>query len=231
MSDTYYMSRAILRRDAATSVLVGLMAGETRNPVWASHRLVWALFANNGHKRDFLYREEAGGVFYILSVRPPNDSHALFDLETKPFAPVLQAGDRLGFSLRVNPTIDRRQPSGRSLRSDVIMDAKHRAREAGTLDDVDMHDIIETAGRDWLMARASKAGVEPVEGSLKMDGYRQVRLPRGGEGRRADPMQFSTLDMSGVLEISEPDCFLERLRAGFGRARAFGCGLMLIRRG
>jgi CRISPR system Cascade subunit CasE len=41
---------------------------------------------------------------------------------------------------------------------------------------------------------------------------------------------FGVLDISGVLEVHDPDRFLLRLAQGFGRARAFGCGLMLIRR-
>jgi CRISPR system Cascade subunit CasE len=41
---------------------------------------------------------------------------------------------------------------------------------------------------------------------------------------------FGVLDISGVLEVRDPARFLARLIQGFGRARAFGCGLMLIRR-
>jgi CRISPR system Cascade subunit CasE len=33
-----------------------------------------------------------------------------------------------------------------------------------------------------------------------------------------------------VLEVVSPDVFLEALARGFGKAKAFGCGLMLIRR-
>jgi len=36
--------------------------------------------------------------------------------------------------------------------------------------------------------------------------------------------------MTGALEIADPAAFLARLAQGFGRAKAFGCGLMLIRR-
>jgi CRISPR system Cascade subunit CasE len=38
------------------------------------------------------------------------------------------------------------------------------------------------------------------------------------------------LDFEGVLEVTDPVRFLAALANGFGRARAFGCGLMLIRR-
>jgi CRISPR system Cascade subunit CasE len=38
------------------------------------------------------------------------------------------------------------------------------------------------------------------------------------------------LEMTGRLEVNEPEAFLSHLSQGFGRAKAFGCGLMLIRR-
>ena len=41
---------------------------------------------------------------------------------------------------------------------------------------------------------------------------------------------FGVLDISGVLIVEDPVRFLAAQAAGFGRARAFGCGLMLIRR-
>ncbi|WP_083803977.1 type I-E CRISPR-associated protein Cas6/Cse3/CasE [Desulfonatronospira thiodismutans] len=33
-----------------------------------------------------------------------------------------------------------------------------------------------------------------------------------------------------MLEVTEPDSFKETLFNGLGRSRAFGCGLMLVRR-
>ncbi len=38
------------------------------------------------------------------------------------------------------------------------------------------------------------------------------------------------LDYEGVLTVEDPVLFLSALTVGFGRARAFGCGLMLVRR-
>ena len=45
----------------------------------------------------------------------------------------------------------------------------------------------------------------------------------------ARPATFSVLDLEGVLEVIDPAMFLQHLSTGFGRAKAFGCGLMLIR--
>jgi CRISPR system Cascade subunit CasE len=33
-----------------------------------------------------------------------------------------------------------------------------------------------------------------------------------------------------VLEVTEPQAFVAAVLRGFGKAKAFGCGLMLIRR-
>ena len=49
-------------------------------------------------------------------------------------------------------------------------------------------------------------------------------------GPRRDQPQFGVLDMSGVVRVEEPALFLERIAQGFGRAKSFGHGLMLIRR-
>ena len=65
-----------------------------------------------------------------------------------------------------------------------------------------------------------------MSGEVGVDGYETVRIPRAG----GQPAQFSVLDFEGVLEVTDPMRFLAALVNGFGRARAFGCGLMLIRR-
>ena len=43
-------------------------------------------------------------------------------------------------------------------------------------------------------------------------------------------MAFSTLDFEGALEVQDPTAFLSGIAHGFGAAKAYGCGLMLVRR-
>ena len=62
-----------------------------------------------------------------------------------------------------------------------------------------------------------------------MIGYGVQALPAYRGPLRGQP-QFGVLDMTGVLALEDPTAFLARLSAGFGRAKAFGCGLMMIRR-
>ena len=37
-------------------------------------------------------------------------------------------------------------------------------------------------------------------------------------------------DLTGEIAVTDPKAFLAKLAQGFGRAKGFGCGLMLIRR-
>ena len=62
---------------------------------------------------------------------------------------------------------------------------------------------------------------------VAVDGYQQHRVSRRGP---AAPMSFSTLDFDGMLVVREPAAFLSAVVRGFGASKAYGCGLMLIRR-
>lgn len=51
----------------------------------------------------------------------------------------------------------------------------------------------------------------------------------GGKHPATD--QFSSVDYTGMLTVTDPGLFLQRLSQGYGKSRAFGCGLMLIKPG
>ena len=140
------------------------------------------------------------------------------------FEPALRAGDRLRFALRANPVIARAEaPGQRGKRHDVVMDALRavprddRAKARG--------EAILTAGRAWLARQGERHGFAP-EGDAAVDGYETLRIPRA----KAAPARIGIADFEGVLRVADPARFLAQLAQGFGRARAFGCGLMLIRR-
>jgi CRISPR system Cascade subunit CasE len=65
-----------------------------------------------------------------------------------------------------------------------------------------------------------------VEKGLSVDGYHTVEIERPGHR----PVSFSTLDFSGVITIVRPHLFVVAIAQEFGKAKSFGCGLMLIRR-
>ena len=177
-----YLSRVRLKRNASVSALAPLLLGEmgrgsgARQP---GHHLVWSLFADApDRQRDFLWREMDTGVFLILSARPPEDRHGLFEIaEPKPFIPSLEPGDRLRFSLRANPVIRRRDLSRRrSVKHDVVMDAL-RSRPEGERAGY-RHAAMLEQGFAWLERQGAKAGFGIRSGEVSVDGYDRHRISR-----------------------------------------------------
>jgi CRISPR system Cascade subunit CasE len=149
----------------------------------------------------------------------------LFDLEYKAFAPTLSPGQRLGFVLRANPVVSIPGPSGqRGRRTDVVMHALHDLAQAERT--AAREGAIREAGAGWLTRKGSMSGFSVERNGLYIDGYEQVQIPRNGQ--RA--ITFSTLTFEGLLTVDDPSRFLASIQSGFGAAKAFGCGLMLIRR-
>ena len=225
-----YLSKARLKSDATVKALAPLLLGKEgqhrSDSVHTGHHLVWSLFADDAErKRDFLWREMARGEFFILSARPPEDRHRLFDIaEPKEFAPQLASGDRLGFSLRANPVVRRKDPArGRAVKHDVVMDAL-RLREGKRAE----HRLqaVQEHGFAWLGRQGTRSGFTVEPETVRVDGYERHRVPRNN----AETMLYSTLDYEGVLTVTEPTRFLDAMTTGFGSAKAYGCGLMLIRR-
>lgn len=226
-----YLSRVRLKREASVGALAPILLGTTgrggpsRQP---GHHLVWSLFADGtGRRRDFLWREMDTGEFLILSARHPEDRHGLFEIDQpKPFTPAIESGDRLRFSLRANAVIRRRDPPRRrSVKHDVVMDALRfhgkGERAAQRLA------VVQKQGVAWLDRQGAKAGFEIRSDDVAVDGYDQHLISRA---RPEPPMSYSTLDFDGVLTVGDPDALLSAISRGFGAAKAYGCGLMLVRR-
>ena len=235
---THYLTHARLNRNAPENALKALFDPNDDNVALdAHHRLIWSLFPGNQYERDFLWRSAGGGRFYILSARKPRHSPLFLPLQSKPFAPVLSAGDRLGFLLRVNPTRAVRSANreftrsggGRALargrRVDIVV---HAMRQHGKASDVlpagTRLEIAQIAARNWLDVQGKQHGFALEQ--FLVDDYRTLK-PNRFQGAQAN---IGVLDLSGVLAVRDPLPFTRALIAGFGRAKAFGCGLMLVRR-
>jgi CRISPR system Cascade subunit CasE len=211
-------------------------------------------------KRDFLYHNEMiNGLptFYTISEREPNLGSSLWDVIVKKYAPRLAQGERLSFKLRANPVqqakkerpaseieewlrsrekigLKQKEPTKKRIRHDVVMEEKSRIGFKELQHDQRPHvaALIQNAGMAWLKAKEKEFGFfvedEEINPIVRVDGYRQHRLFRG---RGQKPMTFNTLDFNGTLTVTEPEIFVTKcLFNGIGPAKAFGCGLMLVRR-
>jgi len=198
-----------------------------------THQLLWQLFPDSPEAtRDFLYRldeSRRGLSIYLVSSREPRTNGLPWRIETKQYTPKLKSGQRLRFSLRANPVVTRPSSDGkRRLRHDVIMDEKHRQRQSSdeTQTIVDQK-LVAEVGFNWLVQRSEKNGFIVRPENVFVFGYRQHRLEKPG---RKSSIRYSSIDYHGRLTVSEPELFIRTLFKGIGRSKAFGCGLMLVKR-
>ncbi len=213
-------------------------ATDDGKPAEQAHRALWSLFEEStdddakGAKRDFLWRDESEGRYALLSSRPPTDAHGLFELSSQPVA-AFNVGDRLNFSLRVNPVVttvraadelDKHGNRARGQKIDVIQHAMKRVPKGASL--AQRAQATYDAGSAWFEAQGSKAGfkliVPPVVATY---------APAPVEGQKTRIVSFTELDISGQIEITDPAAFAAKLATGYGSAKAYGNGLMLLSRG
>lgn len=220
----------------------------TQNP-YRVHQALWQLFdLPSNSSRPFLYREyEQGGqlFYYVLSSMKPKKDHPYFLVQTKAFNPQFLKGQRLAFELRANPVVTIKNEVGKSSRHDVLMQAKKLTIDQGFDDTYSIDQAMFDAGVDWITQpkRMQSWGVV-IHPNLELSAYTQHQFRRTKEDiaqqnqNQTDTqrktavnkrIQFSSLDYTGALEIQDTEIFYEQMLQGFGKQKAFGCGLMLVR--
>lgn len=93
---------------------------------------------------------------------------------------------------------------------------------------------IDIALENWLKKQGERLGFELTvddEGSCKLQNssYLWHGLPAKAK-RKGDKSGFSAVDFCGELQIIDTEKFGQALFQGIGRAKAFGCGLLMIRK-
>lgn len=191
---------------------------------YALHQAVWDLFADSPDRsRDFLYRLEYLGrmpFVYTVCSRAPSDVKGLWRIENKEYSPKVDKGMNLGFSVRVNPAVKR---DGK--RHDVVMDAKYKMRMDESNGEVSIQELIVDSCGKWLEKRAQENGFKTSQ--FRTDGYQQIRFNKTRDGA---PVRYSTIDITGTLEVVDKKLFVDMLFNGLGPEKSFGCGLMLVRK-
>ena len=210
-------------------------AHEWMQDAYGEHQWLWKFFPTpDGSRRDFLFRRsDLGDVprFYVLSKRQPRGLSSAWRVQSREFAPRLEIGDKLQFDLRANPVVTI-SSDGKSKRHDVVMQEKKRLLQERGLarwddwrseDRPSLYVLARKTSARWLIERGERLGFSIDEENLSVDAYQQHR------GKK-ETLRFSTVDFSGTLTVQNPEVFTGALCAGIGHAKAFGCGLMLVRR-
>jgi CRISPR system Cascade subunit CasE len=209
------------------------MVRQLRKGLYSEHQMIWSLMPGDVEaKRDFLYHREdsAQKPFYLLlSARQPVVGHVFLDVETKTFDPKIETGEHLYFSLRANAVVTRKvdETSNRRIRRDIV-EAKLDAIKAEYPEPQDRPPnalIREEAGQNWLQKQGERNGFRPS--GIMVENHQFHHVTKPGD---ANKRHFSSLDFHGWLEVTDVAAFRKVLFLGLGRSKAFGCGLLLVRR-
>lgn len=145
---------------------------------------------------------------------------------SKPMPQVFPTGVRLGFDLRACP-VKRRTHEGRRTEVDAYQSACWRAGEGVTL-------IREVVYEDWLKQRfAALEACSLVDVRVSAFELRTLcrRTERKGEERRAaKKLMRPDVLYQGILEVKDGAAMTDLLRHGVGRHKAFGFGMLRVRR-
>lgn len=226
-----------LQRQAAYELAKPLTKSQAQSP-YDEHQWLWQFFPSGAEQsRDFIFRRhelEQIPRFYVVSQRPPTAFSEAWQVQSRSYDPQLLEGQRLSFQLCANPVVSKKNNAGKSHRHDVVMHAKKQLlAEHGLpaeakwkeLPDEDnkplLYELVQKSCIAWLQSRASSNGFAVIEASV--DAYAQNRA-----GKRE--IQFSTVDFSGELLVTNPTLFQQALFNGLGHAKAFGCGLLLVKK-
>lgn len=222
-------------------------AHELAQTSYAEHQWLWKFFpSSEDQTRDFIFRRHEIGQmprFYVVSQRQPKTFSEAWQVQSRIYAPQLLEGQRLTFQLHANPVISKKNSAGKPQRHDVVMQAKKQllaehgfSQEAKWADWKDenskplLYELVQKHCAEWLDGVAKKNGFEIA---LTDDGAPQLQIDSYGQnkaGKRDHDIRFSAVDFSGELLVTKPELFQKALFNGIGHAKAFGCGLLLVRR-
>jgi len=192
------------------------------NP-YEHHRRIWRLFpgepselrhGREAERTGFLFRLEENrpgcpGRVLIQSVRSPQPADGITLIATRTINPQPTGGQRLAFLLTANPIKN-------------IKDEQIAQKPAKRRDTCRVPLIREQEQQDWLARKL--AGAAEIE-AVSVLPHQPIFFRRGNRAGK-----LVTVTFEGVLRVDDPLALVDRLRNGIGPAKAFGCGLLLVRR-
>lgn len=193
-----------------------------RNP-YNFHRQLWRLFPgeeretrSNGEesRQGFLFRIEDNPTgrparLLVQSRRAPEAASELIVVGTREFQPQPVAGQRLAFLLTANPV-------------KTITDTQREAKPGKQSEKCRVPLIKEEDQREWIARKLVSAGEIEAASILP---HASIHFRKGNRGGK-----LATATFDGVMCVRDPDALIALLENGIGPAKAFGCGLLLVRR-
>jgi CRISPR system Cascade subunit CasE len=193
-----------------------------RNP-YEHHRRLWRLFPDRPaesrqrqeqSRQGFLFRVEDNPLgqsarILLQSSTRPTPSEGIKLLASRELDPQPTVGQRLAFILTANPI-------------KTIKDTQRSDKPEKRRDTCRVPLITEASQAAWLARK--------LEGAATMDSVSILPHPPVffRRGNRAGKLVMVTFE--GMLTVTDPEKLQALLSNGVGPAKAFGCGLLLVRR-
>jgi CRISPR system Cascade subunit CasE len=187
------------------------------------HRRIWRLFPSepgetrrdaDGQRAGFLFRVEENrpgrpARALVQSRRTPQPAEGIWLVATREFDPQPSTGQRLAFLLTANPIKN-------------VKDQQLEHKPGKRRDTCRVPLIREEEQRAWLARKLE--GAAQIEAVTVLP-HQPTFFRRGNRAGK-----LVTVTFEGVLRVDDPVALVNRLLNGIGPAKAFGCGLMLVRR-
>ena len=147
---------------------------------------------------------------------------------SKPMPQKFSQDTRLGFELRVCPVI-RKSSGGKYHSAGTEVDAfLARIWEVDNPEETIDREVVY---RDWLTNQFERCGAAtPCSIQLKQFSLTRMFRRNHQEHRQSTTIKRPAATMTGTLEVTNSTEFIDLLRRGIGRHRAFGFGMLKIRR-
>lgn len=180
------------------------------------HKKIWQLFpGKDDEKRSFLFRvENMGqiGVQHILlqsSFQPkPADGDLLLLKSKEVKFDSIQNGRSYKFLLRANPTKKIRDKGGKTTNQGKVR-----------VPIIDEDEIIAWLNRQFEDIAEIKAVTLAQQDLLYFQKNNENQKHTG---------KIQTVTFSGILTVTNVELLVNRIKEGFGTAKAFGCGLLTL---
>jgi len=194
---------------------VFLQPGKLNN-AYEWHRALWSLFPDveRGSVSPFLYHIEsinlASGAQVLMqsSIEPVARSACAKTLAIKPFPAPFQAGQRLVFQLLANPT-------------KCISDTQNKTNKKNK-GKCRVPLIKEDEQIAWLHRKlAESVNIE----ALTVRSLAPLYFRKGNRAGKVVAVSFE-----GMFEVRDVEQLTDNWKNGIGPAKAFGCGLLMVRR-
>jgi CRISPR system Cascade subunit CasE len=203
---------------------------QARNP-YNMHRAVWTLFPGqereSRNRKDeeragFLFRVEdssAGKPARLLvqsRITPQLPGNGIRVIDSREFNPQPSAGQQLAFLLTANPV-------------KTIVDENGRQNGKGEPKKCRVPLLTEEQQLEWL-DRQLTSGARLVRADTQS--HPPLFFHRKGKGGndKNHNGKLQAVTYQGEIEVTDPSALLKLMHDGIGPAKAFGCGLMLVRR-